>query len=84
MKEEIDNYKNMIATQPQYDYYLNPVIHQKIDVLLEDLMKLESKMGRDSTEQERIDCKAEKEKLYMQIKALDERFYKERIKGITI
>lgn len=56
-------------------YYTDPVIHAKINLLLEQLRTLESNNGRDSTTEERAKFIADKQAIYLQIKELDPLMY---------
>jgi hypothetical protein len=49
---------------------------EEIDKLLRQMSVLESNLGKDSTKEERIVCKAEQWKIGQKIKALDEEFFK--------
>lgn len=57
-------------------YEENEKIREQIDAYLEEMTKIESNLGTDSTSSEVKKATQKKHKLMLKIKELDEEFYK--------
>lgn len=62
--------------EKEWPYYKDEDIRVKIDNLLKENSILESSLGKDSTEKEKIKAKVKQDRLFGRIKKLDIYFYK--------
>lgn len=61
--------------EKNWPYYKDKEIRDKIDSLLKENSILESSLGKDSTEKEKIKAKVKQDRLFGKIRKLDINFY---------